>query len=62
MSKDLVKVGRSVLATESARDAAGMNLVKVGGGGLVAMVIAGLLPFVTLPMILVLMVVLGFVL
>lgn len=62
MSNELVRSGQKYLASSSSnglkRDA-GKGLVTVGGGGLVLWTIAGALPFITLPLLLILAVVLG---
>jgi hypothetical protein len=60
MGSNLAKVGSKVLATESTRDKVGMEMAKTGVTGLALWFAAGLLPFITLPMILVAMVVVGF--
>ena len=62
MSKEIVRAGQTYLAhsnDESLRKDAGKALMGVGAGGFGALFVAGLLPFITLPMILVAMVVLG---
>ena len=62
MSKELVRSGQKYLANsndESLRSDTGTALIQAGAGGLVLGGAAWLLPFVTLPMLLVLAVVAG---
>jgi len=62
MSNELVRSGQKYLATStdtSLRKDAGKTLVSVGAGGLVLSVLAGVIPFVNLPVLLILFVVLG---
>lgn len=60
MSNDLVKAGQAYVATsENLGKDVGGALVKTGVGGAVLWAGAGLLPFVTFPMLLVLVVLLG---
>lgn len=57
----LVKYGqKSLLKSSSTSGAAGKSLVAVGGTGVSLWFIAGLIPFVTLPMIFVALIVAGF--
>lgn len=60
MGSSLVKIGSKALATESTREKVGLEMVKTGGVGLGLWFAAGLIPFISLPMILVAMVVFGF--
>ena len=58
---NIVKAGqKAVLKSDSGSGAAGKALVVTGGTGLGLWFLAGLLPFITLPMLLVAMVVVGF--
>jgi hypothetical protein len=62
MSKELVRSGQKYLATHddsTIKREAGKGLVTVGGGGLALSVLAGMLPIVTLPVLLFIVVVLG---
>lgn len=62
MSNDIVRSAQNHLATSSSsglRKETGKSLVAVGGGGLALSVVAGMLPFVTVSMLLILSVVLG---
>jgi len=62
MSNELVRSGQKYLATStdtSLRKDAGKALVSVGAGGLVLSVLAGVIPFINLPVLLVLAVLLG---
>jgi len=62
MSNELVRSGQKYLATStdtSLRRDAGKALVSVGAGGLVLSVLAGVIPFINLPVLLVLAVLLG---
>lgn len=60
-NKDLVRYGqKSLLKSESTSGAVGKGLVTTGGVGLSLWLVAGLIPFVSLPMLLVAMVIAGF--
>lgn len=61
MSNDLVRTGRKALMTSDSdlREKAGKGLVVTGIGGLGLWFLAGMLPFITLPMLLVFAVVAG---
>jgi hypothetical protein len=62
MSTDLVKGTKAMLAESgdgNMTKATGVTLFKVGAYGSTAWLAAGLLPFVTLPMLLVIMVLAG---
>ena len=60
MSNELVKAGQAYVAT-SDKSEVSTGLMKYGGVGLLAGGVAWLIPFVTLPMLLVAMVVAGLV-
>lgn len=57
---NLVKASSKVLATDTTRERVGMEMVKTGAVGVGLWFVAGLLPFITLPMIFIAMVVAGF--
>jgi hypothetical protein len=60
MSKGLVKYGsKSLMASESTSGAVGKGLAVTGGAGLGLWFVAGLIPFVSLPMLMVFMVIAG---
>lgn len=62
MNKDLMRVGQTYVATSEPgefRKDAGAALIKTGMGGLILGGGAWLLPFITLPMLLVAAVVIG---
>lgn len=62
MSNELVRAAQRHLATtddSTLKKEAGKSLVAVGGGGLALATLAGVLPFITLPMLLFFVVVLG---
>jgi hypothetical protein len=61
MSNDLVRSAqKQIVHSKSMSGAAGKSLVVAGGTGLGLWFLAGLIPFVSLPMLLVVMVVGGF--
>lgn len=61
MGNELVRMGQKALvSSHSTSGVAGKGLVVAGGTGLVLWFLAGLIPFVSLPMLLVGMVILGF--
>lgn len=60
MSNELVKMGqKSIVSSSSNTGAAGKGLAITGGVGLGLWFVAGLLPFISLPMLLVAMVIAG---
>lgn len=61
MANDMSRYAKTALVKSDSTlgKEAGAALVKVGGSGLVFMLAAGLLPFITLPMLLVAAVLLG---
>lgn len=60
MSSSLMKTSKTMLETSSTREKVGMNMVKVGSGGLALYGVAALLPFVSLFPLLIIMIVAGF--
>ena len=59
MNKDIAKVTSKALASESLSKDAGRGLALTGAGGLGLWALAGFLPFISLPVLLVLTVLLG---
>lgn len=59
MSNELVRAGRKALATPSLSKEAGRGLALTGVGGLGLWALAGVLPFISLPVLLVLTVLVG---
>lgn len=61
MSSELVRYGRTALAKtdKPMSQEVGSSLMGMGAGGLVVMGLAGMLPFITFPMLLIAMIVLG---
>ncbi len=60
MSNEMIRYGRNALATDyTSREKVGSGMVKVGAGGLALWGVAAFIPFITLPMLLLAMVVFG---
>ena len=60
MSNELVRYGqKSLVSSKSTSGAVGKGLAVTGGAGLGLWFVAGLIPFITLPMLLVMMVIAG---
>lgn len=59
MSKEITKVGQAYLAKGGMTETASKGLITVGAGGLAIGAVAWMLPFISLPMLLVAAVVAG---